>query len=357
MHRSALSLFIILMALSPFSLTAQSTQCILVGPFHAPIAQPHPLFNFVFTVASDTAHLRTLLEAAAQNGYKLCLSFLKSRRMVQDSSGHFDLTRFKARLDAFKGFHFAPYDSLILCHLLFDEPQDPGNWGGRTITAALIDSAAAYSKKLFPTIPTGVGAPAQWLAQQGEFAFLDYAKPQYSIRQGTVASFIANQHQAAQRSGLRLLYSINVLSGWYHRSAFPADSLLAAAVQLLSDSLCDGLLLWKYDSAYFADPAVHTAIARLYDSLCAPITALPFIPPVRATVTIANQHLQYTNARGQFVRIELYTVNGTRLFRSPPIAPATTYRTSLTLPVGIYLAVVRAQRSAVPITTTLVRFP
>jgi len=125
MQRSALPLFVVLTALSTFSLSAQSTQCILVGPFHAPITQPHPLFNFVFAAASDTGHLRNLLEAAAQNGYNLCLSFLKSRRMIRDSNGHFDLTRFKAHLDAFKAFRFASYDSLILCHLLFDEPQDP----------------------------------------------------------------------------------------------------------------------------------------------------------------------------------------------------------------------------------------
>jgi len=71
------------------------------------------------------------------------------------------------------------------------------------------------------------------------------------------------------------------------------------AIQLLRDSLCDGLLLWKYDSAYFANAAVQAAIAQLFDSLSAPITTFPLLPPLRPTVTAINQHLQYFNATKQ----------------------------------------------------------
>lgn len=242
--------------------------CIAYGPFHMDISEPHPYFNLVFRSVTTPAELTELVQEAAANDYKLVVNLAGQRNHFQDSAGHFDLDAFRSRLDAFKDFDFAPWREVVLCHLLFDEPHDPGNWGGEVVRHEDIEAAAAWSHALFPDLPVGVGAPAAWLVAQGTWQWLDYAKPQYSAKQGDVAAFVQANHDAAMEAGLRLLYSVNVLSGYTGQSPFPPDALQTVSETLLSDTLADGLLYWKYDSDYFADPEVDQAFRAVKEQLC-----------------------------------------------------------------------------------------
>ncbi len=252
--------------LNPF-IVAQNS-CVRYGPFYLDVSQPHPYFNLTFYSVNDTVSLKRILENAMRNGFRVVLNLAGSRRYFQDSTGAFSLEKFKQRLERFAGFDFSRYDSVILCHLLFDEPHDPNNWNGTVVPYALIDSAAEYSKKLFPVLKTGVGAPCQWLGGYGSYQYLDYCKPQYAYPKGPIQDFILENDQAALASGLKIFYSINVLSGWKQQQPFPADTLLRVSLALLKDTLSDGLLYWKYDSTYFTNPEVEDKLGRIPDSLC-----------------------------------------------------------------------------------------
>lgn len=256
--------------LSSVMLCGAQERCILYGPFHMDIHEPHPYFTLVFRSVTDTATLRQVLEDAQRNGFTLVLNLTGSRANIQDEQQHFELEKYKNVLQEFRDFDFSRYKDIILCHLLFDEPQDPQNWGGEPIPFDLIDSAALYSKTLFPGIPTGVGAPATWLSQYGTYKALDYAKPQYSFRSGSIDDFILQNGTAAKAADLSLIYSVNVLSGYVNRTPFPPDELERVSILLLSDSLSNGLLYWKYDPAYFEDPAIHKAVANITAAFCTP---------------------------------------------------------------------------------------
>jgi hypothetical protein len=69
-----------------------------------------------------------------------------------DGSGHFDLGKWKARVDRFKGINFASYvnDGTFVGHFLMDEPNDPANWSGRPVPASTVEEMAKHSKQLWP---------------------------------------------------------------------------------------------------------------------------------------------------------------------------------------------------------------
>lgn len=250
-----------------YSLNGQDT-CILYGPFYLNMQQPHSYFNFTFVSATDTITLKNFLNQAKQNNYYVALNLTGSRQNFQGPNNEFDLNKFKQLLNKFANFDFSPYYNRIICHLLFDEPHDPSNWGGTTVAFSTIDSAAAYSKLLFPALKTGVGAPATWLSQYGTYQYLDYCKPQYSVNKGNIQQFIQSNDSAAIATNLKLIYSINVLSGWYQQQSIPPQNLFELSIDILSDSLCKGLLYWKYDSSYFEDPQTKGKCAAIKDSLC-----------------------------------------------------------------------------------------
>jgi len=128
-------------------------------------------------------------------------------------------------VDRYRNVDFSAYidDGTIVGHFVIDEPQFASRWGGKVIPQATVEAAAAYSKQIWPTLPTIVNAPAHWLA--------------------------------ASTSG----FHGNYPGKW----AMSAAELRTYGAALLSQSHVCGFGMWEYRSAYYDRADVKSAMADL----------------------------------------------------------------------------------------------
>ncbi|MFZ6033747.1 MAG: T9SS type A sorting domain-containing protein [Melioribacter sp.] len=327
-----------------------SQNCINIGAFHQPVDVKYEYLNFVFRSVTDTSSLRKILEDGRKNGYKICLNLTGARHNFQNEYGYFSIDKFAEQLNKYSDFDFEEYKEVIFCHLMFDEPHDPNNWNGKTVEGALIDSAAALSKRLVGFAATAVGAPADYLSKFGKYKNLDYAKPQYSSKFGNIDDFINVNSKAAIESGLRNIYSINVLSGGINQNQMSKDEIVSYSLALLKDSTCDGLLYWKWDENYFS--AVSAAFGEIYNEMCG-------ISDVKENTVITGNTIAYPNPFGDYlnvnsttgtVRISLFNIIGEEVYSG--ILNRTGRIRLDYLPDGIYILVLK-DKSATKITKLL----
>jgi len=244
--------------------TAPSLQGVLFGPFHLPEDEFAPPFTGAFRgLSPDDA--AAILDAARAAGFRLIIHLAGGNRSnYQEADGAFSLSRFKAQLDAFSGFDFAPYvaDGTVMGHMMFDEPFDPSNWNGAPVPFADIEAAAEHSKRLWPTMPVGVGAHASFLQGGAPWSSLDFAYAQYTTNRGEVNSWARAEVEAARQANLGLVFGINILGG-NNRSWVTAEQLRTWGLVLISEPSACGLLMWRYDPAYLQDPSIAAALAEI----------------------------------------------------------------------------------------------
>jgi len=152
---------------------AEPANCVPFGPFHLPEGRYGLTFTGAFRALRSPQESQAFLETARAKKMRVVIHLAGSRGAHQNQDGSFSLELFTRRLEAFRGVDFAPYvqDGTVLGHMLFDEPHDPSNWHGKPVAYETIDAAAAVSKRLFPTMPVGIGSPASYLrdgAPQGD---------------------------------------------------------------------------------------------------------------------------------------------------------------------------------------------
>ena len=89
--------------------------------------------------------------------------------LYQDAAGHFSLTKWKARIDRYDNVNFDAYvkDGTLIGHYLIDEPNDPANWNGQTISGTTLDEMARYSKQKWPNLPTIVRTVSELSGEVG----------------------------------------------------------------------------------------------------------------------------------------------------------------------------------------------
>ncbi|MGK9369530.1 T9SS type A sorting domain-containing protein [Melioribacter sp. Ez-97] len=284
--------------------------CINFGAFHQPVDVKHDYLNFVFRSVTDTTSLRAILEDSKRYGYTICLNLTGARHNFQNEDGNFSIDKFAEQLNKYSGFDFEEYKEIIFCHLMFDEPHDPNNWNGNKVDGKLIDSAAALSKKLVDFVAAAVGAPADYLSNFGRYRYLDYAKPQYSSKFGNIHDFIDTNSKAAIESGLRNIYSINVLSGGINQNQMTKDEIVNYSLALLRDSTCDGLLYWKWDENYFSN--ITDAFEEIYNEICNITNVSQSDVTSENVITYPNpfrDHLKIAGVRGN-THISLYNIAG-----------------------------------------------
>ena len=117
-----------------------------------------------FTASHDNAFLPTTMAqriaAARSKGVRLVLAMTGGPNEVT-TNGKFDLAKWKARMDRLntsaikKAVADGVADGTIVGNKLIDEPEHP-KWGG-VPTKAMIDEMATYAKRIFPTLPMGIG--------------------------------------------------------------------------------------------------------------------------------------------------------------------------------------------------------
>lgn len=250
---------------------------ILYGPFHLPDNGFGPPFTATLRNGNNPKEVLRFLDEARAAHIHVILNMFVNRKHITNPDGSFNLERWKDRVDRFRNAGLEPYiaDGTLVGNYLLDEPHAPKNWNGRPVPFADIEAAAAYSKSIWPTLPTFVrthpgflkSAPFQWKA-------LDAAWAQYSVKKGDIARYAQGNVRAAKALGLGLVFGLNVLDGGggesgksgytVSRWAMSPDEVRRFGSVLAAEPYACGFFFWKYDkddASYFADPGVQGALA------------------------------------------------------------------------------------------------
>ena len=250
-----------------------------------------------FTLSLDNSFLPTSLVqrigAARQKRVRLILVMTGGPNEVI-TNGTFDLGKWKARMDRLntsaikKAVADGVADGTIVANKLMDEPEHP-KWGG-VPTKAMIDQMATYAKKIFPTLPMGIGhgAPGfKW--RSGErYKVLDWVSVQYvwNYNQGNVTAWRDQVLDFARTNGVTPMFALNILNGGVRDTNGAWDCpntggkgtrttycrMTSAQVQTygrtIGPSGC-AMLMWRYDDAFMSKAANQSAfrdVASLLNS-------------------------------------------------------------------------------------------
>jgi hypothetical protein len=197
------------------------------------------------------------------------------------------MTRWRAQVDKYRNAGLEPYvaDGTILGHYVIDEPTCGPCWGGERIPSSTVDELARYSKSIWPSMATGVRAPAS-LTQNVRYQHLDFAWAQWEgplhvPSNGLTAEKFRDVETAAARDrGLGLVFGLNYLDGGDGSSGIPGTyenstskkvnrwQMSAAEVKRVgaifaAAPLACALLSWKYEPDFLARAGVQSALEHI----------------------------------------------------------------------------------------------
>lgn len=217
----------------------------------------------------------TDLEAARRSNTRVVLNMTGNEQWLRDGNG-FSLTKWKQRVDRFRGMNFTSYiaDGTIVGHFILDEPSDKHNWNGKQVSLSDVDEMAKYSKELWPSMATIIRAWPAYL-QGYQYKYLDAVWVHYVSRLGPLDEFIDKNTREAQAAGLAFITGLNVLNGGNDESGIPgrhagkfamsASQIRAWGGALLSQPSVCAFFMWKYDERYFSRPDIIAALSDLND--------------------------------------------------------------------------------------------
>ena len=233
-----------------------------IGFFNQPISEFGSRFNGAHSNVAPQLLLQELAAIKARGG-KVVLAISGSPQYYI-ADRHFSLTKWKARVDRFKGVNFSSYikDGTVIGHYMIDEPNDAANWGGRPVPPSTLEEMARYSKQLWPDMATIVRVDPSYL--DGNHRYLDAAWAQYLSRRGDVGSYIRSVTSSAQNKGLGLVVGLNVLRGGKpNGTPMTANEVESWGSALLSSSYPCAFINWKYTSDYMSSSSVKSAMDAL----------------------------------------------------------------------------------------------
>ncbi len=224
------------------------------GMFRQPTSEFGSRFNGAMRNIAPNL-LRSELAAIKNRGGKVALMMVGPEHYYKDADGHFSLSKWKLRMDRFKGVDITSYinDGTIIGHYLIDEPNDPANWGGRPLTQATVDELAHYSKQRWPGMVTIARVSPEWLGKySGSYRYLDAAWAQYLIhRWPNAQEFIRENVAKAKAKGLALIIGMNVIHGGSKRlTKMTASQVKSYGTTLLNDSYPCAFISWQYRDSY-----------------------------------------------------------------------------------------------------------
>jgi hypothetical protein len=217
--------------------------------------------------------LLNYLEAARRSGTRVMVVMVGNERYFKDGAGHFSFDKWRNLVSRYKRLNLNPYitDGTIMGHRLIDEPHDPANWNGTTVSRQTLDAMAKYSKSIWPGMATLVRSPPTYLKGY-RYSYLDGAWAQYTLRFGSVSNYLNTNVNYAKSAGLSLVVGMNQLaatkngglrgyySGWGSMTATQLKTLGSA---MLSSSYPCAFLNWKYDAGYMARSDIKAALSAL----------------------------------------------------------------------------------------------
>jgi hypothetical protein len=243
------------------------------GIFNVKPTELTPPFD-VAVVAGEPERLVGMLAAAQRSGTKVIVNFAGGKyRNNYGLDGTFSFDVWKSREERFAGLDLAPYiaDGTLMANYLIDEPHNPQSWG-RVVPYETLEQMAQYSKSVWPGLTTIVRTRVSWLDQaKFKWTYLDAGWSQYSARQGEVSEFRDTEVAAANRSGLALMFSLNILDGGpFVPGCYPgtrpvwcemtATELSRYGTVLASVPTACGLTFWQYDRDYLGRSDIQASV-------------------------------------------------------------------------------------------------
>jgi hypothetical protein len=218
------------------------------------------------------------LTAVRAKGGRMVLKMSMGRDSYVMTNGVFDLNKWKSLVSRFKAANLAPFisDGTLLGHFLIDEPHRSAKWG-KVVSQATVESMAAYSKSIWPTMTTFVRVAPSWLASSSvTYRALDAGWLQYTAGKGEAAQTVAAEISAAKSKGLGLMVGLNILdggngsskvAGWSRgKYAMSATEIRNYGTALLNQSYACGFYNWIYQDMgvnYYARTDIKSAMAAL----------------------------------------------------------------------------------------------
>ena len=242
--------------------TGKNAPGIAFGAFNL----PNSLYGSTHTgsvKASGPSDILSTLYAARSRGARVVVRMSGGDSYFKNSDGTFSLTKWKYRIDRFRNVNIKPYidDGTLIGHFLLDEPYDPTNWGGKTISQSTVEAMAKYSKSIWPSLPTVVRAPATWAnSSSTSYSYLDATWNQYVLRKGDLNNWLNANISAAKAKGLAMIVGINMLNGGTDGKAVTASQLKSWGSTLASSSYSCAFLSWQYNSTYFSRSDIKDAL-------------------------------------------------------------------------------------------------
>jgi hypothetical protein len=230
---------------------------------------PTDKFGSVFNVAMRNiapSDLLSELAAIKSRGGKIVLMFAGKERNYIGNDGRFSLSMWKERVNRYKSVNFGSYvtDGTIIAHYLIDEPNDPHNWGGVPVSGAMVETMAAYSKSIWPQMPTVVRVDPGYLADTGgPYRNLDIAWAQYVMRKGSAGDYIRQNVADAQKVGLGLITGMNITRGGPTGGEMTATQIVSNGTAILAESYPCAFLNYFWYEPYVTRSDIRSALVTL----------------------------------------------------------------------------------------------
>jgi hypothetical protein len=242
------------------------------------------------------------IAAARNRGVRLLLVMTGGSHDRYKTGGVFDQAKWQAAMDAFDRQEIRDAvaagvaDGTIIGNSVMDEPQQSGttskDWGPPgTMTKARVDQLCAYVKNIFPTLPVGAGHDHSAFEPSQSYQVCEFFMPQYAARKGNVSAWRDAALAMADRDGMVVVFSLNLLDGGVQDKTGTWDCagtgglgthgqncrMTPAQVRdwgtLLGPAGC-ALLSWRYDSDFMAKPENQAALSEVALAL-APLPRRP----------------------------------------------------------------------------------
>jgi hypothetical protein len=238
------------------------------GLYALPVGQIGSVYNGMHRnarVLDSTGTFMSTLSAVKSRGGKISLNMAGNPNHYRDANWHFSFTKWKARVDTFRKYNFSSYitDGTLFAHFLIDEPNDKSNWGGVPVTGTQIEAMAAYSKSIWPNLPTVVRTESTYLLSWPGYKSLDATWAQYVYRKGDPKAFIDRNVADAQKLGLALVTGLNIKRGGPNGATMTPTQIKSWGSTLLTSTYPCAFISWEYVSSYYSKTAVRDAMAYL----------------------------------------------------------------------------------------------
>jgi hypothetical protein len=265
-------------------------------------------FNLAHQEAS-APNIEALLNAARTRNFTILTNMTGGAHSNYLTNGLFDMAKWKAKMNTLDtdSIRAAVEDAVaggyLIGNSVMDEPPHPTWCEGRTpsnwcITKAMVDQMCDYVKGIFPTLPVGVVhrhdhpdfEPAK------NYAVCDFVLSQYGFPQGVVSDYRDSGLAFASRSGISILFGMNLLDGGIPRKQWEThcdpettggDGTFGLRCRMTAKQVRDfgavlgpegcGFRLWRYDGDSMGKEENQQAFA----DLAALLAATPTGPCVR----------------------------------------------------------------------------